>query len=175
MNPRLAQVLVAVGVLGAGAVVWTVRDGVTREELIDAGLADCQRADVTCPIRRILDGGTQYRTVTVGARWCGPDAGLVLPSLPGNAEYFRPDLCRRALPTIAEGTELDVQDECACSSGAGCTVPNPDGGALPIPAPPRETLGPGYRFATFAGAGCIRKPCGEIIGQSSWPAACGAQ
>ncbi len=68
------------------------------------------------------------------------------------------------------GTDVQVLDtsgaRCACSSGSGCTVPNPDGGTR-LDAPQGLSLSPGW-----SGEGCVLKPCVEVAGVSSWPTAC---
>jgi hypothetical protein len=56
--------------------------------------------------------------------------------------------------------------KCACASDATCLWTGVDGG--PNPGPKGLTFQPG----TFSGAGCIRKPCVELAGHPSMPAAC---
>jgi hypothetical protein len=183
VNARLRQLLVAVGsvvVAGAAVTVWKVNDGVTTAQLVDAGIGvDCNPVNVACPAV-YCDGGacSKPRFVARRGAWCGKDGGLVLPDLPPGAEWFRVDLCKQvtvdAGGTLAQGAEEDSAFDCACSSGAQCKVPNPDGG-VNINAPLGETLGPGYRFQQFGGAGCVPKSCGALANggvDDSWPNAC---
>lgn len=64
--------------------------------------------------------------------------------------------------------------ECACSSGTSCAwrPPTPFGGRGDLTtAPLGATLGSGV----WVGSGCVRKPCTEMAGVSSWPSACPQQ
>jgi hypothetical protein len=65
-----------------------------------------------------------------------------------------------------------LAQSCACRAATGTCQYTNDAGTL-VTAPQGRTLGPGYPpFETFSGAGCIRKSCVELLGETSWPAAC---
>lgn len=104
--------------------------------------------------------------------------GVILPRLPRGVGVFRVDLVQEAAPTcmrtdLCDGGEVDegdpvleVEGECACSTGSNCTW----GGSS---APTGMTLEPG----TFSGSGCRSKVCGVVfvgdpLFDDKWPAVC---
>lgn len=65
----------------------------------------------------------------------------------------------------------DAPWACACSSGSGCQWRPPlyPSGLGDLTSAP---LGVTLASGSWSGAGCIRKPCQELAGVSSWPGAC---
>lgn len=59
---------------------------------------------------------------------------------------------------------------CACSSGTDCLWTSVDVWGTPLTdnAPLGRTMTDG----TWAGAGCVSKPCVDMLGDSSWPTSC---
>jgi hypothetical protein len=177
--PRVLTLVGLLGALATGVAIYVANPGTTKADLLDAGVGACPAVDAICPARRPKQGGGyEYARIRVKARDCRAQDGFgfILPPAPGGGEWFRVDLCQKAATDVLV-TETDSQDEpfdCACSSGSQCKVPNPDGGAN-INAPLGETLGPGYRFQQFGGAGCVPKSCGALANggvDDSWPAGC---
>lgn len=74
------------------------------------------------------------------------------------------------MPTLSLWCAGDDQDPspCACSPGAACNFLPPDGGAAIAAPKTGNTLAEGR----WSGAGCVRKPCVEMAGTASMPAAC---
>jgi hypothetical protein len=199
MLRKLLPLLALTGGLTVGGVTYTVltpRPGVTRAQLLDAGVADiCSPVLVTCQVRvaqacrALPDGGQRplYGTVSTQAMLCPQNSLLLRWPKAGGANCFEltgpsdtacevvpngcadnPALCAED-PTGEQAVRVDV-DRCACRNPAAglCRYPNPDGGtALNVP------LGVTWP-APFAGAGCVRKVCQELAGDqgSSWPAEC---
>jgi len=175
---KLVTAIGTVLVAGAAVVVYQANDGVKPADLIAAGIGqDCNAANLACPAV-YCDAGhcSPPRFPTGRGAWCGVDGGVVLPDLKPGWRIFRTDLCRRVTRdagVLAEGDEEDVEFECACRAASGvCRVQLDDGGTGP--APFGVTLGPGYAFEEFGGAGCVRKSCGVLAAPTdeSWPAAC---
>jgi hypothetical protein len=116
-----------------------------------------------------LDGGQAYAFVDHAC--AAVDAGDELPAgVVATAEsalvsvpYPGPDA--GALAFYVQG-DPRAQFACACSPGAdsGCLEPADDGGTRP--ARLGLTLQPGWSGA------CVRKPCTEQLGISSWPEVC---
>lgn len=169
-SDKLKLLLCLLGVTVGGVSIFMPAPGVTKAQLVDAGIGECPPVDAICP-QRLDDGG--YVRTRVKARDCRAiGLGFVLPPAK-NGEWFRVDRCRRAdtdtLPN--EDSQATEQHECACRMAAGaCSVRLSDGGTGP--APFGVTFGPGYAFEQFGGAGCQRKSCGVYAGESDWPASC---
>lgn len=183
--------LIAIGVAIGAAILalFRIADGTPKNKLLQLEL--CIPVEVACGVRvsgELLgalggaDGGRghRYRRVTLNARNCAEfDAGIVLTD---KALYvdggWRPGLeviegyCK-ILGDAGIATDFirELPHECGCRAASGvCRVRIEDGGTEP--APFGATLGPGYFYTEFAGAGCVRKACVEIAGESSWPDAC---
>lgn len=58
---------------------------------------------------------------------------------------------------------------CACSTGANCTWTPPGPGGTPRPA---TKTGNTLPAGSWTGTGCLKKPCVELAGTTSMPAAC---
>lgn len=175
----LVTAIGTVVIAGLGAVaVYQANDGVTPATLVDAGiLDDCAPKSIACPVVYCDAGHCSPPRFRAGrGAWCGVDGGVVLPDLRPGWRIFRPDLCRqvtRDAGVLAQGEEEDVEFECACRGASGvCRVRLEDGGIGD--APFGVTVGPGYGFSEFGGAGCVRKSCGVLAGPTddSWPSGC---
>lgn len=123
---------------------------------------------------RLPDGGTVADTYAV-ARVCvtppgdsEPEPGPQLPAGIDVVDVTAPQPCAPGAPAIEvwRGDHPAAPWECACSTGAGCWTLAADGGTAA--APLGVTLPP----SSFNGDGCRPKPCIELAGASSWPAAC---
>ncbi|MFN7130708.1 MAG: hypothetical protein ACK4N5_01415 [Myxococcales bacterium] len=122
---------------------------------------------------RLPDGGVIADTYAV-ARVCvvaAEDAVEPGPPLPAGIDVVdvaEPQPCAPGAPALEvwRADHPAAPWDCACSTGAGCWTPAADGGTAA--APLGVTLPPG----TFTGDGCRPKPCVELAGASSWPAAC---
>jgi hypothetical protein len=163
---RMRQLLAVAGVISAGALTITLyepRQGVTVAELVDAGvMEECSKRTVRCEVLA-PDGG--YRTVQGTALWCPAQDSAIVPRRTGDA------LRCQNVGASSDPVDNDLpatSHECACSSGASCN--RGDGQPLPIG---RIAGGP-YRapYQSFSGAGCVRAPCAEFAGRSSWPNGC---
>lgn len=133
--------------------------------LLPPSTPDGSPARVTCTVF-LPDAGRYARLAGPGGLL--PDGGVVLPDW-GDALVVREDLCSAA---AGDGGQVaEVSPECACSSGATCTVSVRffDGDSGTLTAPVGATLAQG----TFSGAGCVLKVCGVLAGeQEVWPPAC---
>lgn len=153
----------------AGLAVYIVLPTADRADLVDAGAAACSPVLVRCEIYNENTGN--YRTVQTKALKCGTD--LVLPRVPARISVFRVDNCDILDPNgcndptaCVDGDTASFKadvDRCGCAADpATCTW---TGGS---PTPKGTTFDPG----TWSGAGCVRKPCGEIHGLNTMPGAC---
>jgi hypothetical protein len=174
MNPKLRNLLVMVGVVGAASIaVFAPRPGVKRGDLVDAGIAGCLDVDVSCVFR--WDGG--YRRRIFPGRFCGTtqDGGLVVPLREDAlAALFNYATCKRVgtgCNTCAGGAADDKNpgqlqadtEECRCRRDGGvCNLP--DGGPAPYAVQLDSSIG--------SGAGCVEAPCNELAGYSSLPPEC---
>jgi hypothetical protein len=108
--------------------------------------------------------GDGYKTFMVSGQACA-DGGtsLSLPDsmdLVGDCAPVEVDKCTD--PVACDGGVTIAEHECACRvDGGECTVNG-------RPAPYGNTLEP----RTWSGAGCVRKSCVELQGESSWPEEC---
>lgn len=201
---RLLALVALGGFVTLGGVTYRLfqpEEGVTRAQLLDAGFADvCAPAVIACEgrldddCRERPDGGLRPRYVTLRlqAIRCEVDGGQYLwPRFPRAQvrECFRPlrgldescvvvdatcastpDICAAGLDDAPPWTA--AQDACACrrkpdAGGGNCFTALPDGG--PINTPYGVTVQP-----PFVGAGCVRKPCVEALGEwgASMPEEC---
>lgn len=184
MNPKLRALLVVAGIgtigLLANREIFQVEDGTPTATLRDAGILQGTAIDVACPVRLSdarLDAleaagrkPLRYRLLAMQGRYF-PDAGVVLPDDRAGIELIRPELCHRVDAGNLGPNEFAVVplDLCACAprDGGACQRRIEDGGFVSAVGW-NNTLGPGE----FQGAGCVRKACGEMAGETSWPAAC---
>lgn len=192
---NLRQLLGVVGVLAVGGVTYRVlapRPGVTVGDLRAASIfAECPPQLLTCAVRQTsaacYPAQRRYRTLETAAFVCSTDGGLggLLFRWPrqGGQDCVEvagdpSEACTLAPcngdPLCADdgGTSFDfraAQDRCACrpSDGGVCRYQLPDGGT------PLMKFGLEYQ-APFAGAGCVRKACGEMDGDQglSMPPEC---
>lgn len=130
--------------------------------------------------------GDRYRRVEVPSTTCVAyniysDGGTVALSTQVEAPAPRkgmdvvPGSCVEAAgvkaPRVADAGVMHLPISCACKGATGtCQVIDANGKLLD--APKGKTLGPGYPFTTFTGAGCVPKSCSELMGETSWPTAC---
>jgi hypothetical protein len=200
MTPRLRALLVATGVLIVGGTAYiTARPGpgVTRADLLDAGIAeDCDKVLIACQVRNhcrhLPDGGTARRYGTVrgagylcqraGAdvlisRWPKGDAGEDCYEMAGDSAcriLQAPGTCDDAEVCADTGeaqTPVAVAlDQCFCrnADAGACRRVLPDGG-LGANLPRNVTYA-----GDVAGAGCVRKVCSEAAGEwgESMPTVC---
>jgi hypothetical protein len=180
MTAKLKAMLILLGVVGSGVgavQVYRLRPDVTRQQVADEGImTGGVRTTIAVEGRRLLsDGGYQYGSGHVDGVWRATDRDLILDP-PNAVEVFRPDRPRRddAAGLVAARAMVTRTDDCACSSGANCTVLNPSTG-LQVTAPTGVTLAEG----TFLGIGCVRKVCGGVltvengaVTDPTWPAGC---
>lgn len=182
--------LVVVG--GASVMLSRVRDDVTMAELRDAGFQQCPAVDLACDVRLRTDAGTRYARPVLDARDCRAfDAGLVVTDRRAydNGNWVRGfdvigGRCQivTGAPADDGGTAFrELALECGCRKASGvCRFQLPDGGFQTVPF--GQTVGPGYALPgpgktalqtdSFGGAGCQRKACVELAGESSWPTEC---
>ncbi len=167
-------------------------------DVCNPALVACEgRLDDDCRTRP--DGGLRPRYVTLrlqAFRCVGPDGGAYLwPRLPRARREAVRD-CFEPLRSFAEDCDVleadtcsdssvcaagldespawaGAQDKCACrripaAGGGACAVPVSDGGVRNIPFGTTAE-------APFGGAGCVRKPCVEALGEQgqSMPVECG--
>lgn len=169
---KLLALVAALGVTAAGVVVYVARPGTKVADFVDAGIAACPVVEVICPgVRAGVPGSIRARL-----RDCRAGGmGFIARPLPADVELIAIERCRKAPAEVlaAEGDTADEPFDCACSSGSSCTVTSPTTG-LPIAAPLGVTLGPGYAFSSFSGAGCVPKACVALAGpgDNSWPVGC---
>jgi hypothetical protein len=192
MNPRLLALLVGVGAATVGIAVFTLKPGVTKSDLIDAGILDsCAPVRVSCPARlteaalQELEGNNRtanhrYRMLGTRAMFCGTvqNGQLILP-VKTDVEWFAVHRCKRqpAQPVPPEdGPAVIDPDDCFCRRATGtCNVrTRPAQGRTQVTraAPFGVTLSTDGPFDQVTGAGCHPKACEEIAGESSWPAEC---
>lgn len=187
---KLKALLAAVGLATIGGVAFLVvvpKEGVTRADLLDAGITEhCDPVVVTCAGRDLCrnvraDGGLspRYRTIRALAYRCDrpgeQEPALILRTT--QPECFEPlggDTCEVVGATVDDGgTGVQAEpDRCACRQrGQMCRYPNPDGG-LGIPMNLDQTYPP--PFSQHVGAGCVRKACVEAAGEQgmSMPEEC---
>lgn len=186
MNPRLRALLAAIGLVTISGTLYmlaTVRPGVSRADLLDAGItAECDPVQVACAGRdlcrnTLADGGLspRYLTLRMLGYQCNRDGGdpllILRVTQPNCFEPVGPpgDACQVLGATFDDGG-LGVQglpDRCACRA-RGQVCRKPDGGLMTFdttyPAP----------FAQYIGAGCTRKVCSEMAGEQgqSMPSEC---
>ncbi len=180
MNPKLKALLAAIGIVVIGGVASTLfipRLDTTAYDLADAGIGDCLLRErsclnygASCP-----DGGGYCQTKMAVFVCPEPDAGpdIIVPrKFLRLAELDDTVWCGPVTTTsLQAGADTPDVFRCACRMDAGlCVIDNPDGGATPIGAPRGRTLKPGEWGV--AGPGCLRKPCVELAGHSSWPPEC---
>lgn len=200
MNPKLRALLAAIGIVvisGTSYLLVTIRPGVTRADLVDAGItSDCDPVEVICQVRQIATpfcrpAAPKYLTVRSLAYQCARggnlDPVLIMrwPRTPINTECFEavgeasgstglPSACVVASATFDDGgslaAALDV-DRCACRQrGQLCRWTQRDGGLTPM------NFAQTYRVdqAPFVGVGCARTVCTEKAGDEgqSMPASC---
>lgn len=142
---------------------------------------------------RGVDGGKRYRRTVMDARDCRAlDAGIVVT----DRRFYRDGgwvngfevidgRCRivadAGVPDDGGTGIKELPLECGCRRASGvCRYQLPDGGQANVPF--GRTVGPGYPLRVgprvshstevFAGAGCARKACIELAGESSWPEEC---
>lgn len=191
---KLRSLLAVVGTLVLGGTSYLLvspKEGVTRADLVDAGIAQvCEPALIECRVRSLCSG-PRYRLVRTKAAVCdrqGADPVLVMrwPKQSGRPCFETvgdpSDACRlitapgtcndAALCAEAASGEQPVADRvdvCACRRATGvCEVQDGDGGWRPAP------LGNTLAAGTFRGAGCAPKYCGpEAQGEQgmSWDSA----
>ena len=179
MTPKAWSLLVAVGVV-AGVVVAVPKPGVTKADLIDAGIAaDCTKKERTCLIYSpdgtdCPDAG-HYCAKTVGFMLCPVDGGIPRTAITKRAVEDRiPDdgaWCGQARATTLNADDVvDAPFDCACAASSACKLV--DGGAAPLGV----TLQPG---AFTASAACVSKPCvglfvtdGGATVDETWPTGC---
>jgi len=183
MPPRFLAIVSVVGVLATGLTLYQLAPGATRADAIDAGVAAGTPVSLRCRVRLSEQGLAEAVDAGFGNRLVGKYGLLVVPGrqffrfdghepgiaidVPDRLELYGDEPCEvlEDAGTVARLTV--VPHRCACRKASGaCRVPNPDGGVA-LPAPFGTTLRPGW-----SGAGCERKPCIELAGESSWPAAC---
>lgn len=185
MNAKLRALTVAIGTLIVGGVAWTVyrpAPGVTRAELIDAGIADGVSRERICRVvRQKVNGRFEHRWARMPGRAFGAtkEAVIVREAVDGwfipDTDAFGPGLDCIEAPSNTLTAQQDEADEpypCACSSGAACEWFN--GHTLQwAPAPRGDTFSEGQ----WRGAGCVRRPCvvfahGSQGPDEAWPAGC---
>lgn len=190
MNKKLIALLAVLGTATIGGVQYYlagVKPGVTRAELLDAGIDDaCDPVEISCQGRDLCqnmraDGGLspRYRTVKMLAWQCvrpGNPTPVLVTRLPMQSGHdcFEPlgeDACQVVGASFDDGGSPSVAvdvDRCACRErGKICRYQEADGGltlmqfAQTYPSP-------------FTGAGCVRKSCVEAMGEQgmSMPEEC---
>lgn len=177
MNSKLRSLVVAVAVLTVGGVVTVLNvpnSGVTRADLIDAGIGtDCVKRARTC-LRYSADGtdcpdGGPYCEFQVAVMVCPEaDGGRSVITTRANLRGIVDDgvwcgATGTGATALAADSTAPSPFSCACSSGSNCTQTSDGGAAL---------TGVTLPAGTFSGAGCVAKPCVELFGVSSWPAGC---
>ncbi len=195
MKKTLAAMLVSLAIVG-GFTLSRIDDGVTLPELLDAGFAQCDPVDIGCEVRlsderlaglEVRTGsGRRYRRVAFNGRDCRAlGHGFVVTDrrFYDGLNYVNgvepiDGRCRIVVDAPADdgGTGLrEMPLPCGCRMAAGiCRYDLAGGGTAPVPF--GRTIGPGYPpYENFAGAGCFRKACVELSGETSWPAACPLQ
>lgn len=181
---KLRSLLIAVGtiaVAGVSVVLFVPEPGVTRAELLDAGLDECTPVLLRCAPQLTEEGQAEladsgmanlgaYPALDLRGWVC--DGGVVLPPLPPrlvrHLRFFADDGCEVVDGGCGDGQVCSgarlfrvAQHRCACSTGADCFVGGQDAGTgYTLPA------------GSWAGAGCRRKVCVEVSGVSSWPSEC---
>lgn len=122
-----------------------------------------------------LDAGAQYSVGSICALPLdgGDDPGKT--AIPGAIIVWSDPtevLCGEGWPAVDLYLASDPAPPwvCACSSGLDCDFQQEDnfGNVSTVSAPRGITMNEGR----WAGDGCIRKPCFELAGVSTWPAAC---
>lgn len=185
---KLRSLLAVVGMMSIGGVLYLltqVKPGVTRADLLDAGIAqECDPVQVSCQVRQTcFPNQARYGTVQKLAFQCDRDGGVPVlialwPKGDSGADCFEPvgppdTACVVQGASFDDGGDLTRttadQDRCACrpTDGGVCRFQSPDGSTPLMHF--RET----YR-APFAGAGCVRKSCEEFAGElgQSMPPEC---
>lgn len=183
LSQKLAGLLVVLGsvtIAGVAVRAYVVAPGVTRADLVDAGVTQdftprklsCWVVGDACP-----DGGAcQLSTVAAVAKTLPTDGGLREVIFPRSALRFRAALdqfdersnCRVTNLTWAQVSDFlaDPADEepsgrCQATAGPLCLLL--DGGSLLWTVPAEETQG---------GAGCIPRLLGGPAGGDPIPEAC---
>ena len=138
--------------------------GTPTECVLREGYTDSQTMGLFVPG---YDGGAAYALVRVCVEATdGGEGEEVLPTEYAALPYVYAE--SQAVTPYTPGPVLEVWVQghsgapwaCACAADETCTVAGQ-------PAPLGVTLRPG----TWAGA-CVRKPCSEFAGMTSWPEAC---
>ncbi len=168
MNPRLRGLLLVAAALGSGVVVYNIAPGTRAVDLIDGGIrADCAKRQASCTFFTV-DGGYVEATTTVAA--CpNPDGGKmeIIATAETTRNVFDIDRCR----LVATSTNFDpdeaktvVPGSCACIRLDAGNCRYADGGRNLG----RNEMQPG----DWVGSDCVTRPCGELFGFFSRPAAC---
>lgn len=118
-------------------------------------------------------GTVRYRRVEVASELCGTETR---PTKPRTGFELVPGSCVAAVDEAgtrsSDGGVKFLAQACACRAATGTCEYRNDAGTLTT-APQGRTLGPGYwPYDNFSGAGCVRKACVELMGETSWPTNC---
>lgn len=166
-----------VTIAGIAYMIASPLPGVTRADLRAAGIDDfCDPVQVSCQVRQVttpfcFPGQPKYGTISIFAYECDRDGGppvLIIrwPKRVG-VDCFEPvgpsdTACVVTAASFDDGGDPTVvvatPSRCACrATGQNCRYQLPDGGT------PLMDFGRTYP-APFAGGGCVRKACQEVMG-----------
>ena len=175
MNAKL-KALITGGMLltvgGVAIVAYVPKEGVTRAELVDAGiLDDCVKRRIACTA--FIDGGYVEKEFTLAD--CGPGDGGRETIWPRKALELKTFLvggelnCRR-LGVVAD---IDLNEEPPTRTGS-CACWQPDAGDCRQADGGTQTRDGHNEFGVgdWVGPGCRPKPCGELFGIRNLPEGC---